>query len=89
MNKKCLTILLNVMIWDKHAKPGGIASLFLRIAGGIIYQQAPMKGAGLKTAVVTPDDEVFKTDVSEVESQNEEEIDLIEKQTDGSVKRRS
>jgi hypothetical protein len=77
------------MLWDKHATPGGIASLFLCIAGGIIYQQAPMKGAGLKTVVVAPDDEAFKTDVSKEEHQNEEDIDLMEKQTYGSGKRRS
>jgi hypothetical protein len=78
------------MIWDQHAKPGGIASLFLCIAGGIIYQQAPMKGAGLKTnLVVTAEDEAFKTDVSEEEhNKNEEEIDLIEKQSPGSANKR-
>jgi drug/metabolite transporter (DMT)-like permease len=83
---KCLTILINLLIWDQHAKPGGIASLFLCIAGGIIYQQAPMKGA--KTdPVVMADDEAFKTDVSEEAHKSEEEIDLIEKQTTGTKRR--
>eukprot|EP00934_Nitzschia_sp_Nitz4_P008433 Nitzschia sp. Nitz4//scaffold3_size479765//467195//468396//NITZ4_000194-RA/size479765-augustus-gene-1.590-mRNA-1//1//CDS//3329551040//8423//frame0 len=41
---KCLTILLNLVIWDQHATPAGIASLFVCIAGGIIYQQSPMRG---------------------------------------------
>lgn len=40
---KCLTVLLNSLIWDEHAKPGGIFCLFVCIAGGMIYQQAPMR----------------------------------------------
>jgi GDP-mannose transporter len=42
---KCLTILLNVMVWDKHAPPGGIASLVFCLVGGAIYQQSPMRAA--------------------------------------------
>lgn len=45
---KCLTILMNVLIWDQHATPGGIFSLFVCISGGLIYQQAPMRGASSK-----------------------------------------
>ena len=48
---KCLTILLNVMIWDKHATPMGIFWLFVSIGGGMIYQQAPLKEE--KPALVT------------------------------------
>jgi hypothetical protein len=78
------------MIWNKHATSGGIASLFLCIAGGIIYKQAPMKGALNTSIVVTADDEAFKTDVSDEEHQSSDEgIDLIEKQSDGSAKRRT
>lgn len=40
---KCLTILVNLFIWDKHAPPGGILSLLLCLIGGTIYQQAPMR----------------------------------------------
>jgi len=40
---KCLTVLLNILIWDQHAKPGGICCLFICILGGIIYKQAPMR----------------------------------------------
>lgn len=40
---KCLTILLNCLIWDNHAPPAGIASLFLCLIGGSLYQQAPMR----------------------------------------------
>ena len=40
---KCLTILANLLIWDNHASPMGIASLFLCLIGGSIYQQAPLR----------------------------------------------
>uniref|UniRef100_A0A6U9WAC8 Sugar phosphate transporter domain-containing protein n=1 Tax=Pseudo-nitzschia australis TaxID=44445 RepID=A0A6U9WAC8_9STRA len=42
---KCLTVVINSLIWSEHAKPEGIFCLFICIAGGIAYQQAPMKGA--------------------------------------------
>lgn len=40
---KCLTVFMNVLIWDQHATPFGIASLFLCLIGGSFYQQAPMR----------------------------------------------
>jgi len=40
---KCLTVLLNMLVWDQHAPPLGIASLFICLLGGSIYQQAPMR----------------------------------------------
>ena len=83
---KCLTILLNIMIWDKHATPGGIASLFLCIVGGIIYEQAPMRGVKLPVTV-TAEDEEFKDSVSDEVHKSEEEMDLIEKQTNSQSKR--
>lgn len=45
---KCLTVLTNCLIWDQHAVPAGIASLFLCLIGGALYRQAPMKGEGGK-----------------------------------------
>jgi GDP-mannose transporter len=77
---KCLTILLNLMIWDQHAKPGGIFCLFICIAGGIVYQQAPMRGEK-SPLTVTSEDDAFKSDIACVETElREEEMDLIEKQ---------
>lgn len=43
---KCLTVFMNVLIWDQHATPFGIASLFLCLIGGSFYQQAPMRKDG-------------------------------------------
>ncbi|XP_057494365.1 GDP-fucose transporter 1-like [Actinidia eriantha] len=37
---KFLTVLINVMIWDKHAGPFGLVCLLLTIAGGVLYQQS-------------------------------------------------
>jgi GDP-mannose transporter len=52
---KCLTVLLNLLIWDNHAGPGGIACLLLCLVGGAVYQQAPMRKdvKMRKSAVVT------------------------------------
>mmetsp|Transcript_4159 Transcript_4159/g.6058 ORF Transcript_4159/g.6058 Transcript_4159/m.6058 type:complete len:355 (+) Transcript_4159:205-1269(+) len=43
---KCLTVFMNVLIWDQHATPIGIASLFLCLIGGTFYRQAPMRKNG-------------------------------------------
>ncbi|PSS01840.1 GDP-mannose transporter like [Actinidia chinensis var. chinensis] len=37
---KFLTVLINVLIWDKHAGPFGLVSLLLTLAGGVLYQQS-------------------------------------------------
>lgn len=84
---KCLTILVNVMIWDNHATPGGIASLLLCIGGGIIYQQAPMRGAK-SPSPVTADDDEFKSDVSITAHMQDEDLELSEKGTSSSTAKR-
>ena len=40
---KCLTVLVNLLIWDQHAPPAGIVCLSLCLFGGMLYNQAPMK----------------------------------------------
>ncbi|XP_047308743.1 GDP-fucose transporter 1-like [Impatiens glandulifera] len=37
---KFLTVVINVLIWDKHATPYGLVCLLLTIFGGIFYQQS-------------------------------------------------
>jgi len=62
---KCLTILVNTLMWDQHAKPGGIFCLFLCIAGGMIYKQAPMRSERqVKPPSISVDDDVFKASIS-------------------------
>lgn len=74
---KCLTILLNVAMWDQHATPGGIFSLFVCIAGGMIYQQSPMRTEKEGVAAPAADDDAFKTDMS-VSEDNAEDVSLLE-----------
>jgi len=40
---KFLTVLLNVMVWDKHSTPFGILSVCLCLGAGGFYQQAPKR----------------------------------------------
>lgn len=40
---KCLTVLVNALIWDNHATPSGIASLLICLVGGSFYKQAPLR----------------------------------------------
>lgn len=42
---KFLTILLNVLIWDKHASGSGILALLLCLLGGSFYRQAPQRSS--------------------------------------------
>ena len=40
---KTLTVLANALVWDKHASAVGLCSLTVCLAGGTLYQQAPMR----------------------------------------------
>jgi hypothetical protein len=72
---KCLTILLNVLIWDQHATPGGIFDLFICIAGGMIHQQSPMSADKSVSVAPTEDqDDAFEEEVSDTSK----EVNLIE-----------
>jgi hypothetical protein len=73
---KCLTILLNLLIWDQHAPPGGIFCLFVCIAGGMIYEQAPMRNERKVVSTgITADDEEFNTDINpNVHNKDDEEM---------------
>jgi uncharacterized integral membrane protein len=48
---KVLTVIINFMIWDKHASMEGIACLLVCVLAGSLYEQAPMRAAA---AVATP-----------------------------------
>ena len=37
---KFLTVVINVLIWDKHASPIGLVCLLFTIAGGVLYQRS-------------------------------------------------
>jgi GDP-mannose transporter len=40
---KFLTVLLNVVLWDKHSTAGGILSVLVCLLAGTLYQQAPRR----------------------------------------------
>lgn len=42
---KVLTVLINIMFWNKHASALGTFFLLTCLAGGAAYQQAPMRAA--------------------------------------------
>ncbi|KAE8678772.1 GDP-mannose transporter GONST4 [Hibiscus syriacus] len=37
---KFLTVVINVLIWDKHATPFGLVCLLFSLFGGVLYQQS-------------------------------------------------
>jgi solute carrier family 35 len=40
---KFLTVLLNVIVWDKHSSPTGLIAVCVCLLAGMFYQQAPMR----------------------------------------------
>ncbi|KAG2482079.1 hypothetical protein HYH03_018971 [Edaphochlamys debaryana] len=40
---KIVTVVINVMIWDKHATPNGIMFLLVCVGAGTFYEQAPKR----------------------------------------------
>ena len=46
---KFLTVLLNVLIWDKHSSPVGLISVCICLLAGSFYQQAPKREAPAKS----------------------------------------
>jgi solute carrier family 35 len=43
---KIASVFVNILIWDKHASPIGIAALLLCLLAGSMYQQSPLRSAG-------------------------------------------
>ena len=40
---KFVTVLLNVLIWDKHSTPAGLFAVCLCLCGGCLYEPSPMR----------------------------------------------
>jgi solute carrier family 35 protein len=79
---KCLTILLNCLVWDNHAPPMGIAALFLCLVGGSVYQQAPMREVKRHPKSTTVGgNEIWEDDLTELgghdEPEQEESVELL------------
>ncbi|XP_072990903.1 GDP-mannose transporter GONST3-like isoform X1 [Typha latifolia] len=55
---KLLTVVINLVIWDKHASLVGTVGLLICMSGGILYQQSTTKPKAPKTEIkAEPDDE--------------------------------
>ena len=40
---KIATVVVNCLIWDKHASFGGLAALFICLFAGLGYEQSPLR----------------------------------------------
>lgn len=47
---KFLTVLLNVLVWDKHSSPFGIFAVCVCLLSGTLYQQSPRRDEARKQA---------------------------------------
>ncbi|KDP32343.1 hypothetical protein JCGZ_13268 [Jatropha curcas] len=68
---KFLTVVINVLIWDKHASPFGLLCLLFTLAGGVLYQQS----------VTRPGTEPVSKQTN-IENEDDEDTQLVKK-TDG------
>ncbi|XP_074281030.1 GDP-fucose transporter 1-like [Silene latifolia] len=69
---KFLTVVINVMIWDKHASPFGLVCLLLTIAGGVLYQQS-VTGANIAPSSVSRQSDI-ESDGDKLIKDEEEDI---------------
>lgn len=51
---KFITVLLNVLVWDKHSSPFGIFSVCVCLSAGIFYQQAPRRDDNRRISEMVP-----------------------------------
>lgn len=63
VTNKLLTVIINVLIWEKHASVVGVAFLLLTIVGGLGYQQSTKPGTKTKPKVLVQDEEANLTKV--------------------------
>ena len=86
---KCLTIMLNYVMWDQHAPIGGILCLGLCLVGGSVYRQAPMRSEVAKNV---DNDELAEALVTVAEDDNSTGTDVtlesLESQEKTNIKRR-
>jgi len=60
---KFITVLLNVIMWDKHSTPSGILAVCVCLLAGMFYQQAPMRSQEKPTSKTNEDHiPLLKTD---------------------------
>lgn len=52
---KFLTVLLNVIVWDKHSSTLGLISVCACLLSGSFYQQAPLRNEVRKAEIQLPE----------------------------------
>lgn len=73
---KFLTVVINVLIWDKHASPFGLLCLLFTLSGGVLYQQSVTRAIG------APSQQESVSKQSDNENDGDEESQLIKKSSD-------
>lgn len=71
---KLISVLLNVLIWDKHASPSGIVWLVLCLASSSGYRQSPMRANPKATKATKAEDDRSR---AKVIGQGTSEFDAI------------
>ena len=77
---KVLTVLLNIMLWDKHASAWGTCSLIMCLVGGAMYRQAPLEAGKSVTTMdnSTTATTVVKEDIDPARAkQDREEVEML------------
>lgn len=77
---KFLTVIINVLIWDKHASAMGLFYLILTLLGGILYQQSTTKSSSPPPVQLSLKDDIElagKSSSSTEFSQMDEEVDPL------------
>lgn len=68
---KFLTVVINVVIWDKHASPFGLVCLLFTLSGGVLYQQSVTGAASaLSPAASKQLDREKDEDIEETQGKN-------------------
>ncbi|EFJ21625.1 hypothetical protein SELMODRAFT_417508 [Selaginella moellendorffii] len=82
---KLLTVIINVLIWDKHASTVGILFLLLTIVGGVLYQQStamPKPSSQPSEVVVSKPMESLGDKEEEAEEEEDEEAGFLKKSSE-------
>ncbi len=61
---KFLTVLLNVVLWDKHSTGPGILSVLVCLGAGTLYQQAPRRDEARKAQALAEQKVIVDLDSS-------------------------
>ena len=61
---KFLTVLLNVLLWDKHSSPAGLFAVCLCLGAGTFYQQAPKREVVVEKIDIESSESLVKNESS-------------------------